>query len=130
MNENEELQKIDLLRERMRCGYEEAKCALDRSEGSVTAALALIERERRSANQDLLTLAGELLGELDEIAREGAIRKLRVRFADRVVKEIPLFATAGAALLITLCAIVLSQTSIELEREPASAPEAPTEDGA
>ncbi len=118
MNVNDELSKIDLIRERMRCGYDNAKQSLDAAEGNVVAALAAIEREQRAGSDDLLTLAGELLSELDEITREGAVRKLRVRFGDRVIKELPLVATAGAALLVTLGAILISQLSIEVEREP------------
>jgi len=121
MDDREDLQKVDLIRERMRCGYEDAKRALDAANGSVTEALAQVEREQRSANQDLFTLVGELMQELDNIAHEGAVRKVRVKFRDRVIRELPIFATAGAAVMLTLGALLVSQTSVEVEHEKQSA---------
>lgn len=117
MTESEELQKIDLIRERMRCGYDDAKRALDATTGSLTEALAFIDRERRSANQDLFSLVGELISEFDGLAREGAVRRLRIRFNDKVVKELSVYATAGAAVALTLAALIISQTSVEVEHE-------------
>lgn len=122
MDEQEELKKIDVIRERMRCGYDDAKRALDATSGRLTEALAFVEREKCSANQDLFGLVGELVHEFDALAHEGPVRKLRIKFSDKVIKELPLYATAGAAVVLTLAALIISQTSVEVERElPASA---------
>lgn len=124
MDELEQLKKIDLIRERMSCGYEAAKLALDSSNGSIIEALTLLEREQRARDQDFLSVAEGIVNEIQEIAREGGRRRLRIRFGDRLIKDIPIVATAGVAVLLTVAAVLITQTTIELEPDaPAALPE-------
>lgn len=115
-NELEELKKIDLVRERIRCSYEEARKALASGGGSVIEALVRLERERSKDDSDVLALARDLTGELESIARAGEIRSMRIKFGDRVLREIPVAAAATAAVMLSILAVLVSQTSIELVR--------------
>ncbi|MDR1205498.1 MAG: DUF4342 domain-containing protein [Peptococcaceae bacterium] len=94
-----ELEKMDLLRERMGVSYAQAKEALDQSGGDVTGALVFLEKqqeETRSVKWDhkLEQIGNKVAGQIKEILHQGNVTKVRLKKDDRVLLEIP--ATVGA----------------------------------
>lgn len=80
-----------------------------------------------------LQIAGEqLLARIKELAREGAVRRIRIKRDERVILEIPLaVGLVGAALYPTFAALstmgaLIAQCSIEVVRVERPSPEQPS----
>lgn len=120
----QELEKIDIIRERMGIGYKEAKESLDRAGGDVVKALISLEEEKPQWSQRLQGRGQDIFQRLKELVRQGNISKIRVKKGDRVLGELPVTAgVIGAALLPTLAAIgviacMVTQSTIEVVRPP------------
>jgi len=114
---------VDLVRERMRCGYEEARDALQATNGNVVDALAHLEK-RSAGGDDMLAITAEVVDDVQRLLELGPIRKLRIRFGDRVVREVPVAVTAVGAVLIGLLAVVASRLTIDIVRTIPSEEEA------
>ena len=110
-----DLGKVDQVRERMGVSYEEASAALNEAGGDVVAALTRLEQTKGPS--DLLTVGADLLDEVERLLRAGPIRKIRVRFGSRTLKEIPVSVTAVGAVLIGVLVVLVNRVVIELERE-------------
>ena len=90
--------------------------------------------------EELQVVGEQLLAKVKELAREGAVRRIRIKHDGRVLLEIPLaIGIVGAALYPTFAAIgamgaLIAQCSIEVVRterpsapqEPEQAPDEPT----
>ena len=87
----EELRKIDLLRERTRLGYEQARQLLQEAGGDVVSALILWER--RQQGPSVLPRGGEVVERLRELVRRGNQTRIRVRRGEQTYLELPV--TAG-----------------------------------
>ena len=104
----EDLKKIDLLRERMGIGYQEAVELLHLTEGSVVDALVLAEARQKKAETAWEVRARDVVGKIRELLREG---------------NVPVTAGVVGALLLpklTLAAAavcLLGRCCIEVERE-------------
>lgn len=111
-----DLSHVDLLRERLHVGYEEARVALEASHGDVVSALARLEKTH-PPRTDLLTVGGEIMDEVQRLLDQGAIRRIRVKLGRRTLKEIPVSLTAIGALTVGLAAVLISLFAIELDRD-------------
>lgn len=89
----EELEKIDLIRERMGVSYREAREALWEADGDVVQALINLEEEQRAAGR-WEQKGREVVGKLKTFVAEGQKRRLRVKKGDRTLAEIPVGAGA------------------------------------
>jgi hypothetical protein len=108
---------VDEIRKRLNASYDEVLTGLEESDGDMLRALAAIERrrlEQKSAEQ-----SGELFGRAIGLAREGRLKGLRVKLADRPVRDLPLPKGLGGALVGELVSTLLSQLTVDLiEGEP------------
>lgn len=112
-----DLSKVDLVRDRMRCSYEEAQNALVATNGDVVSALARLEKDQ-SAGADIGGLVTQLVDDVQNLLEAGgAIRRLRVRVGDHVVREFPLELTAVGAILVAALAVVASRLVIDVIRD-------------
>ena len=69
---------------------------------------------------NLFSLGVDLFGEVQRVIGNDRVRALRVKFGNRVVKEIPVAPlTTFATIALVLLAVVVSTLSIEVEHEPA-----------
>ena len=105
----EELEKIDLIRERLGVSYREAKEALDQAGGDVVQALIRLEGQDKKWDAKLEEKARELGDYIRDIIKKGNVTKVRLKKDDKVVFEIS--ATLGAigvggALLSPILAIL------------------------
>lgn len=109
----ENLEKIDLIRERLGVTYEEAYLALEKVDGDVIAALVKLEKEKSEAgsgnkrdrtkpfglNSETLHVKGqELVDKIKELIKEGNINKIIIKNDEKTVLEIPV--TAGVVSLV------------------------------
>ena len=110
-----ELEKIDILRNRFRLGYDEARDVLNGASGDVVAALATLERSR-GAKKDLMALGVEIADEMQKILSGGPIKKLRIKYGDKLLHETPVAFTAAAAAAVALAALLITRLVIEVEK--------------
>ena len=110
-----ELEKIDVIRSRFDIGYDDANKALQEANGDVIGALALIEKEHIE-NPNILELAGEVANEVREYVEGGPIKKVKVKYGNKLLAEKPVMLTAAAALAVAVGAVLISKLVIEIER--------------
>jgi hypothetical protein len=89
----EELAKIDVIRERTGVGYERATEALKQAKGDVVDALVHLEKHEKK--QWWAVYSGDLVSKIGELIAAGNVRTVRIKHDDRTILEIPL--TAGVA---------------------------------
>lgn len=101
----ENLEKIDLLRERLGVSYEVAYKALEESGGDVVEALIKLEKEEKEKvknlklDKDIVHVKGqELIDKLKDIIKEGNVNKIVVKNKEKTLVEIPV--TAGVVSLV------------------------------
>jgi hypothetical protein len=112
-----DLASVDLIRDRMRCTYEEASEALAATGGDVVAALTRVEKSQNTG-ADLAEISAELVDDVQRLLEAGgAIRSIRVRIGDRVIREIPVSVTAIGAILIGLLAVFATRLTIDIVRD-------------
>ena len=114
---NLSLDQVDEIRARTNVSYEKAIEALKKADGDLLQALVLAERGKKESGEGVVSLVGELVDSLTDLAKEGETSKLRVKLGDRVVKEVPLAAGAAAGLILSLAAVLLTRCVIEVVRE-------------
>lgn len=112
---NTELEKIDEIRRRFRVSYEDAQAALTSASGDLVGALAVVEKDHAD-RVDLLALGAEMADEVQKLIGGKPIKKLRVKYGNRLVTESPVALKAAAALAVGLAAVFISKLVIEIER--------------
>ncbi len=118
----ENLEKIDLIRERTGVSYRTAREVLERADGNVVDALILLEERNRSWQERITVQGHELVERVKELIHEGNVTRVRVKQGDRVLLEIPVTLGAiGALLMPTVAALgviaaMVTRTTIEVER--------------
>ena len=93
----DELRKVDLIRERTRLGYEQARQLLQEAGGDVVSALILWER--RQQGRTVLPAGSGVVERLQELVRRGNRTRIRVRKGDETYLELPVTAGVVAAAL-------------------------------
>jgi len=90
----DELEKIEVLRERLGVSYREAKEALDDSGGDLVQALiSLEEKGQRRWSDKLLDKGGEVVDQFKTYIKKGNRTKVKLKRGERTIAEFP--ATAG-----------------------------------
>lgn len=120
----DELKKLDLIRERTRASYEEARKALKEANGDVIEAIIAIERAKLTFTEELKVQGRDLIDKLKELIKEGNIARLRVKNKDKThtVIDIPvngaIILTLFFPVFVALSAVVIYSTDyiIEVER--------------
>jgi hypothetical protein len=103
------LEKIDLIRERLGVSYEKANQVLQET-GDVVEALIKLEKETKekgfNLKTEILHVKGqELIDKIKEIVKEGNVSKIVVKNKDKTLIEIPV--TAGVVSLVLFPYITL-----------------------
>jgi len=112
-----ELEKIDIIRSRFRLSYEDARKALNAASGDVVTALVAIEKDPPPADRaDLVALGAEMADEVQRLVAGGPIKKLRLKYGNRLLTETPVALTAAAALAVGLAAVLISKLVIEVDK--------------
>lgn len=119
---DDELAKIDLVRERTGLSYKEAREVLWESQWNVVDALVLAEQRLKCRQNSWEVRGHEVLDRMKELLHQGNITKIRVKHKGEVLFEIPVtvgvVGTVIAPNLALLAAGVclLTKCTIEVER--------------
>ena len=125
MAETINLEKIDIIRERMGLSYREAKEALERNQGDVVETLIALESENRKGTwtDEFSVRSQEVVEKVKELLHEGNVSKIIVKNEGRVLAEIPVALGAISAVLLPqlaalgVMAAVFKRCTIEVSRE-------------
>jgi hypothetical protein len=103
----ENLEKVDLVRQRMNVSYEEAKMALEAADWDVTEALVILERKKKpSLEEEFIVRGNELVEKIKEIIRQGNINRIKIKQDEKVLVEIPVNAGVIGVVLAPQLAII------------------------
>ena len=68
---------------------------------------------------NLFSLGVDLFGEVQRVIGSNRVRGLRIKFGNRLIKEVPVAPLSTVATIaLVLLAVVISTLSIEVEHEP------------
>lgn len=97
-----ELEKLDILRQRLGLSYKEAKEALDAAGGDLIQALISMESKNTRLEDKMQEEGAKLFTRIKEILQQGNVTRVRVKKGEETVLEIP--ATVGAIGLLGVLA--------------------------
>ena len=132
-----DLEKIDLIRERTGVTYREAKEALERNQGNVIDTLIELEDKSKTSTkwtEEFSVRSTEVIDKVKELIKEGNVNKIRIKHEGRVLAEIPVALGAiGAVVLPQLAALgvlvaVFKRCTIEVIRKEPDEAEADMDD--
>ncbi|NLC38699.1 MAG: DUF4342 domain-containing protein [Clostridia bacterium] len=98
----DELQKIDLIRERLGVSFLEAREALREADGNVVDALVALETKERQWEEKLSHQGKRLYHQVKELISKGNVTKIKIKKGEEVLTEIP--ATLGGLALLGMLA--------------------------
>lgn len=123
---NDELDKIDVVRDRTGLNMEEARELLEDTQWDVMEALILYEQELNMLSNKWEVRGFEVVDKIKQLIKRGNVTNIRVRTDNRVVMEFPvtlgvvgsvvapkLALLAGVTCLLTKCTIEFDQTKQE-----------------
>lgn len=120
----QELEKVDVIRERTGLGFADARELLEATSWNVMDALILFDQ---SANKKVWEVRGqELVQRIKQIIKKGNVTNIRVKTNERVIVELPVTAgvvgtviapkltmLAGMACLLAKCTVEFDQIETE-----------------
>lgn len=121
-----ELEKLDLVRERAKVSYKEAKEALEKSNGNVVDALIYLEQNQKGILGNISDVGNEFVEAVRDIVKKGNVNRIKIKKDDKILLDIPVNAgVVGGAIGITylpaltaigVIAAVVSKLEIIIER--------------
>ena len=93
------LEKIDLIRDRCKVTYTEAKEALEATDGNVVDALVYIEQNQKRKSDEIINNKEELIAYIKELINKGNVSRIKIKKGDEVVVDIPVNAGIATGLL-------------------------------
>lgn len=118
----ENLDKIDLVRERMDVNYEEAKMALESVNWDVVEAIVKIEKDQQNRKEEIFVRGNELVEKVKELVKKGNVTKIKVKQDDKILVEVPVTAGVVGAVLAPQLAVIgavaalVSKCTVEIEK--------------
>lgn len=123
------LEKLDIIIERTKVSYKEAKEALEVCDGNVVDALIYIEEKKKQKKEEIYLTKDEFIQWIKDLIEKGNINRIVIRKKDKVIADIPVnagVAVTGVGLMlnpiITLIvfAAVLTELNIEIIKKDGS----------
>lgn len=121
-----DLEKVDIVRERAKVGYAEAKDALEKTEGNVLDAIIYIEKNQKTVLNNLSEVSNDFVEAIKDIVKKGNVNRIKIKKDGKVILDIPVSAgVVGSAIgviylpaLVAIGAVaaVLSKIEVEIER--------------
>jgi len=115
---------IDSVVARTNATFQQAKEALEKTNGNVVDAIIYIESAQKSSWQEELTDKGnEIIKKVKEILKKGNVTRITVKKDDEVILNLPITAAAVGAIisaplaLIGLGGALLSKCTVEIQKE-------------
>lgn len=121
-----DLEKVDIVRERAKVGYAEAKDALEKTDGNVLEAIIYIEKNQKTVLNNLSDVSNDFVEAIKDIIKKGNVNRIKIKKDGKVILDIPVSAgivgsAIGVVYLPALVAVgavaaVLSKIEVEIER--------------
>jgi hypothetical protein len=121
-----DLEKVDIVRERTKVSYSEAKDALEKSNGNVLDAIIYIEKNQKTVFNSISGAGNEFVDYIKEIIKKGNVTRIKIKKDGKLLIDIPVNAgvvggAIGVVYLPVLMAIgaiaaVVSKVEIFIER--------------
>lgn len=121
-----ELEKVDIVRERTKVSYSEAKQALEQSNGNVLDAIIYIEKNQKNILNTISGAGNEFADSIREIIKKGNVTRIKIKKDEKLLLDIPVNAgvvggAIGVVYLPALMAIgaiaaVVSKIEVLIER--------------
>lgn len=121
-----DLEKIDIVRERAKVSYTEAKDVLEKTNGNVVEALIYIEKNQKNIFNNISDVSSDFVEAIKDIVKKGNVNRIKIKKDNKVVLDIPVNAgVVGGAigvvyipalLAIGAIAAVISKIEVVIER--------------
>jgi hypothetical protein len=121
-----DLEKVDIVRERTKASYSEAKEALEKSGGNVVDAIIYIEKSQKNVFNNIGDAGNEFVESIKNIVKKGNVNRIKIKRDGKVLLDIPVSAgvVGGAIGIVYLPALVaigaiaavVSKIEVEIER--------------
>lgn len=121
-----DLEKIDIVRERTKVTYAEAKDALEKSDGNVVDAIIYLEGKQKNVFDSVSDAGNDFVDAIKKIVKKGNVNRIRIKKDGKVLLDIPVSAgvvggAIGVYYLAPLMAIgaiaaVVSKVEVEIQR--------------
>lgn len=85
----EQLEKIDLIRERTKVSYKKAKEALEEAKGDVIEAVIKIEEKKQKHKKEFQVAGDKVISKVKELIKRGNATKIQVKKDEEVLINIP-----------------------------------------
>ena len=97
------LEKIDEVINRTGATYQEARLALESSDGDVVEAIIFIENMKKEEKKDKFSFgnSGEIINVLKDFIKKGNVTRITLEKNNKVIVDIPIIAGAIGALIFT-----------------------------
>lgn len=123
------IEKIDIIRERTKVSYAEAKEALEICDGNVVDALIYVEENKKKKREEMYISKDEFIAWIKDLINKGNVNRIKIKKGDKVIADIPV--NAGVAVTIAslwasplialaLFAAALTQITIEITKTDGS----------
>jgi len=83
------LDKVDLIRQRLGVSYREAKDALEQAHGDVVQALVFLEDRQFHLDEKVETEGLKLWAQIKNFIKKGNVNRIRLKKDNRILAEIP-----------------------------------------
>ena len=125
----QELEKMDVIRERLGVSYKEAKDSLDKANGDLVQALISLEDRDNNWEERLMAGKSRIAAQVKEILHKGNVTRIRVKKNGETVLEFPaavgaigllgVMASSHLAILAGLGGVagMMNQYTLEVEKE-------------
>lgn len=107
---NEELEKVDILRERTGLGFAEARELLQDCDWDVLEALVVYEKEKQVFTTQWEAKGSEVLNKVKQLIKDGNVTHIRVMSKGRTIAEIPVTVGVVGALIAPKLAVLAAAT--------------------
>lgn len=118
------LEMIDSVVARTNATFEQAKEALEKTDGDVVDAIIYIESSHKGNwSDDLTDIGNEIIKKVKEILQKGNVTKITVKKDGEVILNLPVTAAAVGAIISVPLALVglggalLSKCTVEIQKE-------------
>jgi hypothetical protein len=124
------LEKIDLVRERTGASYGDAKDALETCEGNVVDAIIYMEKNKKSAFDNIYSSKDEFLSWIKDLINKGNVTRIKIKKDDKVLVDVPINASIAvgivayaiwpALLAIGVIGAVVTNITVEITKKDGS----------
>lgn len=103
-----DIEKLDIVRERTRVSYADAKEALEKCEGSVVDAIIYIEKNQKNVFDNITGAGNEFVDAIKDIIKKGNVTRIKIKKDEKILLDIPVNAgvVGGAIGIVYLPALV------------------------